>query len=151
MEFTILLQYLGKLLGQETLELNDNGVLGLRFGKDLDIQIEPDPDGVHGHLYGTLCPLPADPVHRLRLMEAVLSANAFGRGTSRASFSLDEHSGEILLGKIFACQKTEPQELHGFLVDLVGTLKIWRTRLHDLTSMEAAPASGNSEDAFIRP
>lgn len=137
MEFPLLLQYLGKLLGQETLELNSQGVLGLRFGKDLDINLEPDPDGLRCHMHATLCAVPSDPAQRLKMLEALMSANAFGRGTSNAAFSIDEHANDILLGQIFECSRIEPQDLYDSLLAMVGTLDTWRGRLHGLSDGNA--------------
>ncbi|HSJ01207.1 MAG TPA: type III secretion system chaperone [Verrucomicrobium sp.] len=144
MEFPLLLQYLGGLLGMGDLALNDNGVLSLQFGDAIVIHLEPDPDGIRGHLYGSFGPAPSDPVERARLFEALLSANCFGRGTEGATFSLDEHEQELLLGRIFICEETEPQVLFSWIKDIVGSLDVWKGRRLELLD----PASPCLEEGF---
>jgi hypothetical protein len=160
MELSLLLHYLGTHLGLETLALNNHGVASLKFGDDLVVHLEPDPRHPWAHLYAPLCPLPVDAAAKAALFEPLLMANAFGRGTEGAAFAIDEEHQEIVLGRIFHPATTEPQELLQALQDLVGTLSIWKRRLHDdgfgeagtgATENPALPSSGEDDRmAFIR-
>ena len=137
MEFQLLLDYLGKQLGLDTLTLNENGVASLKFGDDLVVHLEPDPKLPEAHLYAPLCKLNA--ATRSTLLEPLLIANAFGRGTAGAFFSIDEPQQEVLLGRIFDLNQTEPEALYRHLKDLVSVLVIWRRRLPDLLAKQDAP------------
>lgn len=143
MELSLLLHYLGTHLGLDTLALNDHGVASLKFGDDFVVHLEPDLRQPWAHLYAPLCPLPADAGAKAALLEPLLIANAFGRGTGGAAFAIDEEHHEIILGRIFHPATTEPQELLQALQDLVGTLAIWKRRLHELADGGTGSASGN--------
>ncbi len=138
MELEQLLHYLAQSLGQETFELNEDGVLSLCFDDDIIVNLEPGPEGEDCHLYAVLCRLPADPESRLDLFEALMTANCFGKGTAGASFSLDEEENEILLGRIFRIQTTEPAALTQWLQDMISTMDIWRQRLPTLGAEQPA-------------
>jgi hypothetical protein len=153
MEFSMLLHYLGTQLGLDTLALNDHGVASLKFGDDLVVHLEPDPQQPVAHLYAPLCKLPADAAGRSALLEPLLIANAFGRGTAGAFFSIDENHQEILLGRILDLNRIEPQDLHQWLKDIVSTLVIWRRRLPGLQTPETKEDSlpeSSFDTTFIR-
>ncbi|WP_038169391.1 type III secretion system chaperone [Verrucomicrobium sp. BvORR106] len=151
MEFQLLLDYLGKQLGLDTLSLNENGVVSLKFGDDITVHLEPDPKAPTAHLYSPLCKLNA--ATRSALLEPLLIANAFGRGTAGAFFSIDEPQQEVLLGRIIDLNQAEPQALYQHLKDLVSVLVIWRRRLPELLARQDVPAEislSEPPSGFIR-
>ena len=151
MELEQLLHYLAQSLGQETLELNESGVLSLRFGDDIVTHLEPDPNGVDCHLYSVLCHLPEDPDSRRSLDEALMAANCFGKGTAGATFGLDEQQNEFVLTRTFRIQRTEPGDLFQWIQDTVTVMDIWRKRLPELGATEPPPVPSAFEfDYAIR-
>ena len=146
MELQHLLDYVAQELGLSSLDLNESGVASLQIGEHLILNIEPDPDGSHCHLYSSLCRLPSDDESRLRLYDALLRANNFGKGTAGATFSVDHQHGEILLGRVFNPAQTEPTDVMSWLQDMVEVMEIWQQRVLDLGADEGDEADGPDGD-----
>ena len=136
MEIEQLLQDLAQALGQESLAFNESGVLSLRFGDDIVIHLEPDPDEEHCHLYSVLCRVPESADSRHTIMEALMTANTFGKGTAGAAFGLDEQQNEFVLTRTFVIQSTQSDELFQWLQDTVSVMDIWQRRLPELVTDE---------------
>lgn len=157
MELPVLLQYVSQALGLETLELNEHGVLSLRFNGTIDLHVEPDPDGVHCHVYSPLCRVPEQAEPRLALFEAVLSGNCFGRGSGGAAFAYDEHNREILLCRQIVLATTDPQQLQNWMRDMLVVMETWQQRLPEIlgqaagSELESGPSAEIDRMQFIRP
>jgi len=152
MELPVLLQYVSDALGLESLELNEHGVMSLRFNDSIDLHIEPDPDDRHCHLYSQLCRVPDDAGQRLALFEALLSANCFGRGSGGATFSVDDHNREVLLGRQFDLTMTDPQQLQDWMLSVLTNMEVWRQRLPDILGQSSNPSPEVVEDVqYFRP
>jgi hypothetical protein len=148
MELEQLLQHLASSLGHENFELNEHGVLSLRFDDDIVVHLEPDPDEYHCHLYSTLCRVPEDTGTRQRILEALMTANTFGKGTGGAAFGLDEGQNELVLTRTFSLERVQPKDLMPWLQDMVSVMDIWRKRLPELGAAEF-PAGGGDDSAEI--
>jgi hypothetical protein len=146
MELEQLLQHLASSLGHENFELNENGVLSLRFDEDIVVHLEPDPDERHCHFYSALCRVPEEVEPRHRLLEALMTANTFGKGTGGAAFGLDESQNELVLTRTFSFERVQPEDLMPWLQDMVSVMDVWRKRLPDLGAAEV-PASGGEDAA----
>ena len=142
MELERLLQYLAQSLGHDSFRLNENGVLSLRFEGDIVIHLEPDPAETDCHLYSTLCRVPDDPRAKATLLEALLTANCFGRGTAGSAFAIDEQASEIILCRRFITEYADPADLMRWLQDMVSTMAVWRQRLPDLLGAADSYYSG---------
>ena len=132
MKLSSLLQQVADSLGIDSLELNEHGVLALQIDDDVVISLEPDPDEEICHLYSSLCRVPEDDEARAQLLEALMTANCFGKGTAGASFGLDDKNHEILLGRVFDPERTTSEELLPWITNMVEVIQIWRTRLQEL-------------------
>ena len=154
MKLSALLQQVANALGVASLELNEHGVLALQIDEDIVISLEPDPDEEVCHLYSSLCRVPEDAEARAQLLEALITANCFGKGTSGASFGLDDINHEILLGRVFDPEKTTPEELLPWITNMVEVIQFWRTQLQEMSpdADAAAPPSeleGDPQAAYM--
>jgi hypothetical protein len=144
MDVRRLLQHLAEFLGEETFELNEHGVLSLRFGEDIVIHLEADPDGAQCHFYSPLCRIPEDADTRLAILEALMKGNTFGKGTAGAVFGVDESQNELVLTRSFSLDRAGPEDVVLWLQEMVSVMDIWRKRLPELGA-DGPPAAEHSE------
>ena len=138
-------------LAQETklfdLKLDENGCARLVFDQSINIDIEHVQDENQLVLYAVL-ELPQTGDNRSAVLEKLLKANYFGRGTGGAVFSLDPWKNDILLTKTLDLNHCDWVEFSNALDSLVNAVEHWQA---ELTAAPTQPAGFSPVASGIDP
>lgn len=126
------------------LGLDRNGTCRIVFGDTTTVDVEAPadrPDRVF--LYSAVGLLPAG--NRTPLLEDLLGANLFGRGTADATLAIDAEAGEILLQRILDMDRIDTRAFTAILESFVQAAMTWSQALR------RAHHHGGSEPAILDP
>lgn len=119
---------LGQKMGVE-LKLDENRACRLVFDGTINVDFEA-PDALADQLVMS-CVVAADvfPEGREAVLQSLLEANLFGRGTGGGTLALDEERGEILLQRALTMSHADLQDLVNAMEQLVQYAEAWTERL----------------------
>lgn len=119
---------LGQKMGVE-LKLDENRACRLVFDGTLNVDFEA-PEALADQLVMS-CVVAPDvfPEGREAVLQSLLEANLFGRGTGGGTLALDEERGEILLQRALTMSRSDLQDLVNAMEQLVQYAEAWMERL----------------------
>ena len=140
-----LLDHLAAKAGLPAIRLNDDGAVSLALGERVTLTLRWLPDDEALVMFSVLGSLPLH--DRQALLEELLRANRFGRGTGHATLSLDEaQPPRALLAQRLQTRHLEPGDFVQAVEAFVAVAERWMVRLDEAVGPARAepvlPAAG---------
>lgn len=133
-----LLAELGQQMNLPNLSFDNRGLSRLVFDRKIVVDLEHDEAGKVLHIYSVLGQIP--PTNREKLFEMLLSANLFGKETGGASAAIDSLTGDILICRSLALDKTDSVDFQKILENFLDAAEKLMDRVKTTgAAVETAP------------